>query len=47
MSAICPASVLQFHEHATIVLDEDAAAGLKLGPYYKHSYANKPDWQRV
>ena len=47
VSAMCPASVLQFHEHATIVIDEDAAAGLKLAPYYKHSYANKPDWQRV
>jgi len=47
LSAMCPASVLQLHEHATIVVDEDAAAGLKLVPYYKHTYANKPDWQRV
>ncbi|HUN36098.1 MAG TPA: glucosamine-6-phosphate deaminase [Trebonia sp.] len=47
VSAMCPASVLQLHEHATIVVDEDAAAGLKLVPYYKHTYANKPDWQRV
>ncbi len=47
VSAMCPASVLQFHEHATIVIDEDAAAGLTLASYYKHSYVNKPDWQRV
>jgi glucosamine-6-phosphate deaminase len=47
VSAMCPASVLQFHEHATVVVDEEAAAGLKLASYYKHSYANKPDWHRV
>lgn len=47
VSAMCPASVLQFHEHAMIIVDEDAAAGLKLVSYYKHSFANKPDWQRV
>ena len=28
LAAICPASVLQLHPHATVVLDEAAAAGL-------------------
>jgi glucosamine-6-phosphate deaminase len=46
-SAMCPASVLQFHEHATIVADQDAAAALQLVSYYTYTYANKPDWQRA
>jgi len=34
ISAMCPASVLQMHERATILLDEDAAAGLSNRDYY-------------
>jgi glucosamine-6-phosphate deaminase len=45
VSAICPASVLQFHPHATILLDEAAASSLKLADYYRHTYDNKPPWQ--
>ena len=36
VSAICPASALQFHARATIVLDRDAATDLKLTDYYHH-----------
>ncbi|MFV0292004.1 MAG: glucosamine-6-phosphate deaminase [Paracoccus sp. (in: a-proteobacteria)] len=36
VSATCPASVLQMHPHATIVLDRAAAANLKLTDYYQH-----------
>ena len=46
VSARCPGSVLQFHPHATLILDEAAAAQLTLRDYYHHTYANKPDWQR-
>jgi glucosamine-6-phosphate deaminase len=46
VSSMCPGSVLQFHEHAYVIIDEAAASGLTLGEYYKHTYANKPDWQR-
>jgi glucosamine-6-phosphate deaminase len=46
VSARCPASVLQFHERATVIIDRAAAAGLTLSDYYLHTYANKPRWQR-
>ena len=39
ISAMCPASILQMHEHATILLDEQAAADLKNRDYY--DWANK------
>lgn len=45
LSASCPASVLQLHPHATVILDEDAAVGLVHADYYRHVAANKPDWQ--
>jgi glucosamine-6-phosphate deaminase len=46
VSSMCPGSILQFHEHAYVVIDEAAASRLTLGDYYQHTYANKPDWQR-
>lgn len=39
VSAMCPASVLQMHEHVTVLLDEAAAAGLENRDYY--------DWTRL
>jgi glucosamine-6-phosphate deaminase len=45
LSASCPASVLQLHPHATVVLDEAAAAGLRRAGYYREVYASKPAWQ--
>ena len=47
VSARCPASVLQFHPHATVLLDEAAAAKLELTDYYRYTYANKPAWQGI
>lgn len=35
VSAFCPASMIQFHRHATVVLDEEAAADLRLRDYYQ------------
>lgn len=46
LSSFVPGSVLQLHERATVVVDEDAAAGLRLADYYRYSYANKPASQR-
>ncbi|GAA4673463.1 glucosamine-6-phosphate deaminase [Frondihabitans cladoniiphilus] len=46
LSAMCPGSALQLHEHATIVVDEEAAAELALAEYYRYTYAHKPEWQR-
>ncbi|MFJ6026237.1 glucosamine-6-phosphate deaminase [Pseudarthrobacter sp. NPDC092424] len=45
VSAVCPASVLQFHPHATVLLDEAAASALKLADFYRHTYDSKPAWQ--
>jgi glucosamine-6-phosphate deaminase len=45
LSASCPASVLQLHPHVTLVVDEAAAADLKLADYYRYTAAHKPSWQ--
>jgi len=45
VSAFCPASVLQLHQHVTVLLDDDAASSLALGDYYRETYAHKPAWQ--
>ncbi len=45
VSASCPASVLQLHAHATVLLDEAAASSLERIDYYREVWANKPDWQ--
>lgn len=41
LSAFCPASVLQLHRRATLVVDEAAAVGLKLTDYYRWTAAHK------
>ncbi|SDF76577.1 glucosamine-6-phosphate deaminase [Blastococcus aurantiacus] len=41
VSAFCPASVLQLHPHATVVVDELAARRLQLADYYRHVAAKK------
>ncbi|MDR0534454.1 MAG: glucosamine-6-phosphate deaminase [Verrucomicrobiales bacterium] len=46
VTAMHPASVLQFHPAATFLLDEAAAAGLKKHQYYRWVYDHKPDWQQ-
>ncbi|MDK6260022.1 glucosamine-6-phosphate deaminase [Corynebacterium frankenforstense] len=43
LSAACPASILQWHPHATVVVDEEAAAGLVNREYYEFAEANKPE----
>ncbi|GAA4901241.1 glucosamine-6-phosphate deaminase [Streptomyces coeruleoprunus] len=45
VSALVPASALQLHPHATVVVDEAAASKLKLADYFRHTYAHKPSWQ--
>ncbi|MGY1604727.1 glucosamine-6-phosphate deaminase [Geodermatophilus sp. SYSU D00815] len=46
LSAMCPASALQLHPRAGVVVDEAAGSRLRLADYYRHTYALKPDWQR-
>ncbi|HEU0172155.1 MAG TPA: glucosamine-6-phosphate deaminase [Acidimicrobiales bacterium] len=45
VTAMVPASALQLHPHATVVVDQAAAAGLALAGYYRETWAHKPDWQ--
>ena len=45
VSSMCPATILQFHPHATVIIDDAAASRLTLTDYYRHTYANKPSWQ--
>lgn len=45
ITAMMPASALQLHPHATVVVDEPAAAQLRLAGYYRETYAAKPEWQ--
>ena len=45
VSSMCPGSILQFHQHATVIIDDAAAGELTLTDYYRHTYANKPAWQ--
>ncbi|HOC13860.1 MAG TPA: glucosamine-6-phosphate deaminase [Propionicimonas sp.] len=47
ITSMWPGSVLQLHQHATIVVDEAAAGDLALADYYRETYANLPDWQRL
>jgi glucosamine-6-phosphate deaminase len=46
LTAMVPASALQLHPHATVIVDEPAAEGLQLRRYYDAVLAAKPDWQR-
>ena len=46
LTALVPASALQLHAHATVIVDDAAAEGLRLRRYYDAVAAGKPDWQR-
>lgn len=45
VSASNPASAIQLHAHATVVIDEAAASSLANLDYYRYAWANKPAWQ--
>ncbi|MFT8637612.1 MAG: glucosamine-6-phosphate deaminase [Pseudoclavibacter sp.] len=45
VSASCPASVLQLHQHAVFFVDREAAAQLHRSDYYRETWAAKPAWQ--
>jgi glucosamine-6-phosphate deaminase len=46
LAALVPASALQLHPHATVLLDEAAASRLALADYYRDVHRDKPAWQR-
>lgn len=47
VSSFCPASALQLHPHATVIVDEEAASRLRHKDYYRWAYAHKPAWQSI
>lgn len=47
ISSFCPASALQLHPHATIIVDKAAASRLRNRDYYKWAFENKPEWQKI
>lgn len=47
LTAMLPASAIQMHPHATVVIDEAAASALENAEYYRYVYDNKPEWQGI
>jgi glucosamine-6-phosphate deaminase len=47
VTSMWPGSILQFHPHVTVLVDDAAAQRLQLADYYRETYASKPDWQGV
>ncbi len=47
VSAMWPATILQHHPHATVLLDEAAASRLTNTDYYLQAYETKPAWQGI
>jgi glucosamine-6-phosphate deaminase len=46
VTAMVPASILQMHPAAIVIMDEEAAADLKRADYYRWVYDHKPAWQK-
>lgn len=42
-----PGSAIQLHRKVTVIVDEAAASGLKFADYYRYSWDNRLDWERV
>lgn len=47
VTAMLPASILQMHPQATILIDEAAASKLRRRDYYDWVFKNKPAWQKI
>ncbi|MBF6095425.1 glucosamine-6-phosphate deaminase [Nocardia cyriacigeorgica] len=45
LTAFCPASIIQWHRHVTVVVDEAAASALRLADYYRYALEHKPSRQ--
>lgn len=46
VTAMVPASALQFHPDVKVILDRQSAAGLTRKEYYEKVFRDKPEWQR-
>ena len=47
VTAMMPASALQLHPHATVIIDEAAGRHLRHAYHYREAYRNKPAWQHI
>lgn len=47
VSAMWPATIMQHHPHATVLVDDAAAGRLQLADYFRQTYADKPAWQTI
>ncbi|MEP7159705.1 MAG: glucosamine-6-phosphate deaminase [Dermatophilaceae bacterium] len=45
VSAMWPATAVQHHPHASVLIDDAAASRLRLADYYRQVWAAKPVWQ--
>jgi glucosamine-6-phosphate deaminase len=46
ITSMVTASALQLHPRCTVVVDEDAASGLKEREYYQWIFENEPEWEQ-
>jgi glucosamine-6-phosphate deaminase len=46
VTAMVPASALQFHPDVKVILDPASAAGLTRKDYYAKVFQDKPPWQK-
>jgi glucosamine-6-phosphate deaminase len=47
VTASNPASAIQLHPRATVIVDEGAASALANADYYRYVYDNRPSWQVI
>lgn len=47
ITAMNPASILQMHPVAKMLIDDPASGALRKRDYYRYVWENKPEWQRV
>jgi glucosamine-6-phosphate deaminase len=47
VTSMTPASAIQLHPHATVIVDARAATKLKHADYYRYVFVNKPTWQEL
>ncbi|HEY3547320.1 MAG TPA: glucosamine-6-phosphate deaminase [Propionicimonas sp.] len=47
VSAMWPATIMQLHPYATVLVDDAAAGRLQLADYFRQTYADKPAWQGI
>ena len=45
VSAMWPATIMQHHPHATVLVDAAAGKKLQLADYYREAFETKPAWQ--